>query len=436
MMLLCSTTLAVVDLTQPWPCRKAAKKAPAAGGKSALPAVDGVHSKLVTLRLGARFVFADASVHQPASAPATPPHPASSTNEQHSAASAEHAAAPPQPPPPPPRHSHAAMLSYTPPGATDAVQLPAASTFTAASELSQASLDTQAHCSHASVVHVTEVLARGLAPACAVQLTASCERRLVTDVEGALKEAGEAEALGSFAIAFDIADLLVGDTRTERTLAAAALPAAPAALRSITIAARCLEFVPPPEGAGSPPVTPPATQPAQLLPPGLRSKLAPMVIRFQEAADLPDAPATTRDLESHCRPCHLRYRLPGLPDWQTEAAASGAHAWRPGPPPADAADPPLQLRSLAFGVPRALFAAELDVPRFLAACGHECLEVEVRDREAEPEQLRLRLPTAPPASKPATPPTAVAKGDKKGAVREPALLLLLWLCNCLSPLRD
>ena len=230
----------------------------------------------------------------------------------------------------------------------------------------------------------------------------------------------------SATLVVNLSDLLVGDTSTECSVPLAALDSLPSSLASATLRVSCLmhngDSRPASRESGTSmaaaSASTPLQTPMQLLPPQVRQRLAPLIVRITEAADMPDAPATTAELLAFGEPCQLRHRLPTQPGWRQVPAVSGERAWRPGPAPADPADPPLQLRNLHFGGTSVLFVGDMDAAQFVHACTEGALEVEVRDRDAAPARLPLALPAAlPPAAVPDAQPDSKGKLAAKAAVR-------------------
>ena len=306
-------------------------------------------------------------------------------------------------------YSHSVTLTLSPPGGAEAATGAPASTRVDGDDSAPARLQPHADASCASVVHVHEALVRGLVPACRLKLSAACERTafhadaptaptaavpaakdnaaVKGGAAGSTASAGapSAQPLGTISFSVDIAELLVGDTSVQCTVPIVAIQDAPVALQGLQVTVRCLQHDESAhDDASTPPQTPPAAMPTPLLPPQLRRKLAPIVLRFQEVSDLPDAPATVAQIASQCKPCTLRHKLPTMPDWQTAQPESKPSHWTSATTPLDAADPPLRKRSVAFGGSRVLLAADLELPHFVDACGHTRLEVEARRFRSAP----------------------------------------------------
>lgn len=179
-----------------------------------------------------------------------------------------------------------------------------------------------------------------------------------------------------------------------------------------------------------------AKDPHPFVPPVLLTNLAPLVLQFPRALDLPDMPATPESLDSQCYRCCLRFRLPCMEDWHTVLAVNVC-GWsgQQGPPDAhDLCDPPLRKRALAFLHSVVIFAYDLDIPKFMDACLSEALVVEVHDRDAKPVDLKIAMPKEIFPEPPAPPepveevPAPTANGGKvcrlrvRGRGQRPSLL--------------
>ena len=326
--------------------------------------------------------------------------------------------------------SHTVAICYTPLGTAETASLPPCSTFQSAAappaqdgQATPPVLLPSVTSTHCAMVHVQESLIRGLVPSCGLPVTATFQSfRMQEDANGVLAPAADAEpdCDAHCALPLDVADLLVGDTVVHRDFDRAALPGAPVSLLSVSVEAACLHFappdpanpIPPEEAAAAAAAAAPATP---LLPPGLKQRLLPLVLRFDSAEDLPDTPAAAEALSEQCFQPRLRFKLPLQAEWTELPSSNGDGCWRPATSTADESDPALRKRDLKFGV-FALLAADVDLPAFLDECTRSSLVVEVRDRDARPAQLVLAMPADdPPAA--AEPTADAAEVTKKGKVQ-------------------
>lgn len=285
----------------------------------------------------------------------------------------------------------AVVAAFTPPGASTEVVAPPAST----------SADGTVAVEHSAMLHVCEATVRGGLPRFAMPVTLTISRQGRPGTAGS--DAPVDTEATAVVVQLDLAELLVGARDVSAGFACDALVAlgAPSELTDVALVASCHAYEQPSEPLSPPPVS---TQSIGLLPPGLRDALCPIVLRVDAAADLPDQPASASHLSANCFAPLLRLRIPGADDdlWLEETSASGADAWcaaRIGGE--DVAPTELRVRTLRFGPARVLLGADLDVPAFLDVCSHGgALEVEVRDRDARPQALRLPLPRDDPALAP------------------------------------
>lgn len=268
--------------------------------------------------------------------------------------------------------------------------------------------------SHVAYAVITEELLRSHAPAVQVPLQVSL---LLTGVQSDAEQAPVASAT----FFMDIADLLLGVTECtqEWSPSSMQLPVPEALaqyMSSAQVTVHCCQYIEP--GDVDDPLE--AKDPHPFLTPVLLTHLAPLVLQFPRALDLPDMPATPESLESSCYRCCLRFRLPSQKDWHTVLAINlGDWSRQQGPPDAsDLCDPPLRKRALAFLHSFVIFACDLDVPKFMDACLSEALVVEVHDRDAKPVELKIAMPKEifpeppPPPEPEEEVPAQAAKGGK------------------------
>jgi hypothetical protein len=158
-------------------------------------------------------------------------------------------------------------------------------------------------------------------------------------------------------------------------------------------------------------------EPCPLLPLALAALLNPIVIRVTKAKQLPDAPATSQQLDGRCGPIALRVRWPpsaaafeqpaaAVGPWARAAAGSrtdgggvgGASSCRSGGGCLSGATeliggPSLFVRSAAFGRPLVLLGGEAGGAAGLRQLLREFpVEFEVHDRAALPEPPEFPLP--------------------------------------------
>jgi hypothetical protein len=208
---------------------------------------------------------------------------------------------------------HNVAVAITPPGAS--VHAAAVPVTTGAPEPSTGRATATAVLLTMAVV--SEAVVRSALPHFTMPVTAVIERR-----EGLEASDAPAQALGAVTLLCDLSDFLIGATeaRTEVGKVELAAASAPHALCQVTFSVTCHTFEEPAE-AGNPPGA--DTVPIPFLPRGLRDCLAPVVIRVQEIASLPDAPATRALLDAACHPCRLRMCLPGSEEWLEGALLAG-----------------------------------------------------------------------------------------------------------------
>jgi hypothetical protein len=239
-----------------------------------------------------------------------------------------------------------------------------------------------------------------VAVGCLVTVTVATARcALNADFSGL---SGEEERLATTDITMDIANMLVGDTSAVLRLGGA-VRQVPEALSvifsSIEISLECVAHEPPAMPGGTSALVATAREgpanpaaPVPFLPPGLQTGLLPIVLRLQEARDLPNHPATRWHLDTCCHPCSVRIHFPGLQSPLCEHASSAATPWRDAEPrePLDQlCAQPLATRSLPLGAPHVVLAADLDMPAFIETIRTEPMVIEVHDRTADPEEVPL-----------------------------------------------
>jgi hypothetical protein len=349
--------------------------------------------------------------------------PTSDRNEQ--AAAQEESKQQPLEPQHAPQHQNASApikrisnvsLTYQPPSAPESVTTPPSpltpennSAQPSSSELpytAQANRSTSIV--HTSTLVVTEQLIRALAPSCLIPLTLNLHG---SDDETADPQHAKSPDIRA-PLQVDIADMLLGSTKVSRSWPAdAPLPDELSHYVTSLDISVVTHTTPPAD-------PPPDHQPTSLalLPPGLAHALAPVVLRFNRALDLPDAPATSNALSTQCYRPVIRVRLPRpcspflLPS-HTHGAWSAPEV-APGPP--DPCSPPLRKRTLSFGQAYVIFACDLGGAAFLEALEQQPMLVEIRDRDAKPSKLHLKWPKddAPPPPPPAEEPPPPEKGSK------------------------